>query len=769
MIRGRFCVIEYLSERTVAFVRNEAKRSEEILKPKYNMAQNTWFMITLAWTSREKKVLILSLLSAMLTVGLNLVNLYVSPVILSAVERHTSISELILTIAGFVLGLMLISAASTYVDANTMYGRISVRCELINLLNKKAATTSYPNVDNNEFQALLAKSSDCINTNQAATEAIWTTLTTLTANLLGFVIYVSLLASIQPLLILVILITTAVSYGISHVVNGYWYRHRKEEAEYEKHMIYLSECARDLSAAKDIRIFGMRPWLEELYRKALNAYTAFHARAQGVYIWAKIADLVLTFLRNAIAYAYLIGLVIQSGLDVADFLLFFTAVNGFAGWVSGILSGFNTLNLQSLDISTVRECLEYKEPFRFDDGEHLEAEAGRAYEIRLEHVSFRYPGAREDTLTDISLTLHPGEKLAVVGLNGAGKTTLIKLICGFLDPTKGRVLLDGKDIRGYNRADYYTLFSAVFQDFSLLAGTIAVNVAQDETAIDRDRVMECIDKAGLRAKIESLPDGCDTYLNREVYEDAILLSGGETQRLMLARALYKNAPFIVLDEPTAALDPIAESDIYQRYHEMTAGKSSIYISHRLASTRFCDRIILIENAGIAEEGTHEELLSTIRQNQGGGGWGLYRVMANYEALCSSLLTILGGISLTVTLFLSRVPEDAGAYTILNHPLFVVPLIAVMLAITYIAPALSNKAGSYWAIHAGSHNLGNRMFSFFGWLGYSREIAADVRMYRQDKMCEKHNQNKEGTFGSRGLFAHLSGCIRPDCSTWIDEK
>ena len=150
-----------------------------------------------------------------------------------------------------------------------------------------------------------------------------------------------------------------------------------------------------------------------------------------------------------------------------------------------------------------------------------------------------------------------------------------------------------------------------------------------------------------------------------------------------------------------------------------------------------------------------ELLSTIRQNQGGGGWGLYRVMANYEALCSSLLTILGGISLTVTLFLSRVPEDAGAYTILNHPLFVVPLIAVMLAITYIAPALSNKAGSYWAIHAGSHNLGNRMFSFFGWLGYSREIAADVRMYRQDKMCEKHNQNKEGTFGSRGLFAHLS--------------
>ncbi|MFR3483412.1 MAG: ATP-binding cassette domain-containing protein [Clostridia bacterium] len=221
-------------------------------------------------------------------------------------------------------------------------------------------------------------------------------------------------------------------------------------------------------------------------------------------------------------------------------------------------------------------------------------------------------------------TLHPGEKLAVVGLNGAGKTTLMKLICGFLDPTEGRVLLDGKDIRNFNRADYYTMFSAVFQSFSILAGTIATNVAQNDVGIDMERVKECIEKAGLRAKIESLPEGYETYLNREVYEGAILLSGGETQRLMLARALYKNAPFIVLDEPTAALDPIAESDMYQKYNEMTSGRSSIYISHRLASTRFCDRIIMIDNAGISEEGTHDELLKL-----GGKYAGLYEVQSKY--------------------------------------------------------------------------------------------------------------------------------------------
>ena len=387
---------------------------------------------------------------------------------------------------------------------------------------------------------------------------------------------------------------------------------------------YLDRRVSDFSAAKDIRIFGLRPWLNEVYNKVVATYTAFHQKAQGVYIWARIVDLVLTFLRNAIAYAYLIGLVIENGISVSDFLLFFSAVGGFTAWVTGILGGFNTLHKQSLDISTVRECLEYPEPFKFEEGEHIEAEADRLYEIRLENVSYRYPGADKDTLTNINLTLHPGEKLAVVGLNGAGKTTLIKMICGFLDPTEGRVLLDGKDIRDYNRRDYYKMFSAVFQTFSLLAGTIATNVAQDSEDIDMDRVKECVDKAGLRKKVESLKDGYETYLNREVFEDAMLLSGGETQRLMLARALYKDAPFIVLDEPTAALDPIAESEMYQKYNEMTSGKSSIYISHRLASTRFCDRIIMISDCGISEEGTHEELLKA-----GGRYAELFEVQSKY--------------------------------------------------------------------------------------------------------------------------------------------
>ena len=209
-------------------------------------------------------------------------------------------------------------------------------------------------------------------------------------------------------------------------------------------------------------------------------------------------------------------------------------------------------------------------------------------------------------LHGISIEVRSGEIVGLLGPNGAGKTTLIKIICGFLDPTKGQVKLNGTDIRNYNRKDYYKLFSAVFQDFSLLAGTIAENVAQTEN-FDLKQVKNCIKKAGLLPKIEALPDKYQTFLNREVYKNAIMFSGGETQRLMLARALYKDAPFIILDEPTAALDPIAEAEIYEKFNEITGDKTAIYISHRLSSCKFCDKIVVFHEGSVIQTGTHQEL------------------------------------------------------------------------------------------------------------------------------------------------------------------
>lgn len=212
-----------------------------------------------------------------------------------------------------------------------------------------------------------------------------------------------------------------------------------------------------------------------------------------------------------------------------------------------------------------------------------------------------------------------------MGVNGAGKTTLVKLICGLYQPTSGQILLNGVDITEFNRNEYYGIISAVFQEPRFLPCTVLENVSMaPEQESDKENFSVCIEKAGLTEKIKSLPQKENTYLVKNVNEDAVELSGGEMQRLLLARALYKDSPILVLDEPTAALDPIAENEIYLRYSEISQNKTSIYISHRLSSTRFCDRIVLLDNSRIAEIGTHNELL-----NQNGKYAEMFNIQSKY--------------------------------------------------------------------------------------------------------------------------------------------
>ncbi len=581
----------------------EAKKKE---RPRYNMWQNSAWMIKTAWNVR-KSVLFLCIATAAIAVATSLTELFVAPVILGKVETAAPLPELLTVIVGFAGLLMLLAALNSYVDTNTMFGRIEVRLHILLMVGLKYDTTSFPNTEDPAVLKKLEKANNAMNSNSSAAEAVWKTLTELVKNIAGFAIYLALLSSLDPILIAVVLITTAAGYFISKRINEWRYRHREEEEAYIKKLNYVIWNVPKRELGKDIRLFGLRPWLQDIYDSTMQLYNDFLARRERVYLWADVVDIVLTLLRNGIAYFYLIALTLNTGLPASQFLLYFTAVSGFTSWVTGILSGFSTLHTQSIDLSMIREFLETPEPFRFEDGKPLKPEK-IPYEIQLKNVCFRYPGAEKDTLHNLNLTIRAGEKLAVVGLNGAGKTTLVKLICGFYDPTEGEVLLNGEDIRQYNRRDYYGLFTAVFQQFSILEATLAENVAQDAENIDLQLVKDCIEKAGLTEKVESLPQGYHTHIGRDVFEDGIELSGGETQRLMLARALYKGAPVMVLDEPTAALDPIAENDMYLKYNQMAAGCTSVYISHRLASTRFCDRIILLADGGIAEEGTHDSLM-----------------------------------------------------------------------------------------------------------------------------------------------------------------
>ena len=598
---------------------NETKR-----KPKYNLWQMTAYMVGVAWRGKHWSVFTVGLSLALVTAGKTIAELLFAPAVLRVLEQHAPLGRLAALIGGFAVLLVVLTFLQSYLDELNLFGKMWTRVDILDFSARKRASTSYPNLLDKRFLDLSAKADRAGSRNSESIEAFWVSWEDILTNLFGFGAYLVLLSGLNVWLCLLVCVTSVVSYLAAKRINEWGYRHREEEAGYVKQLAYVQKIATDRQYGKDIRIFGLREWVEELWAATMQLYHGFLVRRETAYLWANIIDLALLLVRNGAAYAYLIGLTLERGLPVSQFLLYFGAATGFAQWISGLLEKFSTLHKQCLDLSTVREFLEYPEPFRFADGKPLEKRLDVPYELRLEGVSYRYPGAEKNTINKLDLTVRPGENLAIVGLNGAGKTTLVKLLCGFLDPTEGRVLLNGQDIRQYDRRDYYKLFAAVFQDFSVLSATVAENVAQNRTGIDKARVWQCLEEAGLTEKIRSLPMGLETQIGREVYEDGIELSGGQTQRLMLARALYKNAPILLLDEPTAALDPIAENDIYQKYNEMTHGKTSLFISHRLASTRFCDRILYLKDGKIAEEGTHEELLKL-----GGGYAGLFEVQSQY--------------------------------------------------------------------------------------------------------------------------------------------
>lgn len=586
---------------------------------RYSLSGNIAWMVKICWQTR-RRALFLCLGLALCDILNNLVGLYIGPRVLGLVEAQKSLSTLLFTILAFTGVLLLAQFGKVYLGEYSQYCLVENRTAIVMNISRKFNTTGYPNTLDAQFLRLFGKTDDATCNNHAATEEIYRTLTSLLTNLGGLCAYLTILSGLNPWLLLFMAASCTGEFWAARYKDNWIYAHRDTENQFYLKKRYLRDKSESIELAKDIRIFGLQGWMRDILTGIHDAYYDFQLKVEKRRLLVDLVGTVCTVARNGIAYWYLIRLALRNGLGVPEFMLYFTAASTFTTWVLGILTDLSKLNKQSLDISQVREFLDYPEPFR---GQAPVPKAAR-YELRLEQVSFRYPEAEKDTIANMNLTIHPGERLAIVGLNGAGKTTLVKLLCGLLDPTEGRVLLNGQDIRAFDRAEYYRLFSAVFQDYSLLCTTVAENVAQTASHIDEERVWDCLQKAGLTEAIQALPKGIHTHVGRDVFLDGVLFSGGQTQRLMLARALYKDSPILFLDEPTAALDPIAEDDIYRKYSAMTEGKTSLFISHRLASTRFCDRILFLDQGKIAEEGTHEMLLAL-----GGGYAKLFEVQSRY--------------------------------------------------------------------------------------------------------------------------------------------
>lgn len=375
---------------------------------------------------------------------------------------------------------------------------------------------------------------------------------------------------------------------------------------------YINTTANESAAGKDIRIYHLRDWFLKKYDQSLEEMEKTFRHIHHWYLFRNVFNAVLTLLRNSFVYLLLLYRLIQGELTAAQFVYYIGLVNTFTMHVEYVVRYLMMLNNVSMTMSYIREFLSWEDDWNRKEGvgeERLKQMKEQPAELTLRNLSFTYPGNETPTLNHINLTIQSGEKLALLGLNGAGKTTLVKLICGFYHPTEGEILLNGIPIDRFEREEYYSMISVLFQDYTLLPLSLRENITGEGKEDTNEKMLDkALELSGFAERYQRLPQKGDSLLVREVHGESVDFSGGEKQKLLFARALYKQSPLMILDEPTAALDPIAENELYQRYGETMKDSTSIFISHRLSSTRFCDRIVLLENGQLIEQGTHQELM-----------------------------------------------------------------------------------------------------------------------------------------------------------------
>ena len=451
----------------------------------------------------------------------------------------------------------------------------------------------------------------------SGSEATLTALFDLLTNLGGVVVYACVIGWGRPAL-LAFLAAVSVPAVVATVV-----RQRRAPARQEAEMRSLEQYDHLISealsprSAKDVKVYRMRGIVSaELDAAAARVRAAWDGEWRDQEV-AGLVSVASSLVRDAVAYAALVGQLFSGTIDLPAFLLLVGMVAGFGTWMGGLFDALVTLVQKSAQVGGFRAFQRACEP-RPRPVAALPT-AGRAHEISFDHVCYSYDGEK-DALHDVTLTIGAGEKVALVGPNGAGKTTFIKLLVRLYDPTEGRITLNGVDIRKYDEDEYRDLFGVVFQDFRLFAFPVWENLAAGY-ARDDDRMWAALAQAGAAEAVRAMPQGLDTLLYKDL-GDGMMVSGGEAQKQALARAFYKDAPLVILDEPTAALDPISEAEVYEGFDRMVEGRTAVYISHRMSSCRFCDRIVVFDGGRIVEAGSHEGLLAA---------GGLYASLWNAQA------------------------------------------------------------------------------------------------------------------------------------------
>lgn len=577
------------------------KKTKE--KSEFNIVSN--ILYSLKTVFKLSPIMFLTKIMVILAeIGFKVYAIYETKIILDKFQTDDNLKNVLLLIVGLLVLYAVISliqsvfyAIENYIFDKTAYILSQKACKLM-------CEADYDKLESPEYKNLLTQH---MNFATAPLDMFYAFFELL-KSIIMIVVFGTLVSTLHPLIFLMLVVMAVVHFFAKKPLVRLQHKLNIDMVANDRKFNYVTQISNDFENAKEVRLYDMSPWINEISDDCLKTHRHLHSRIQWRAFLTGSINNFLNLLRDAFAYIYLIIMFSKNAITVGDFTMYFSAITSLSGTLTGLSEKITELTKYDLKIKDIRKT--EKMPSSRNRGKGISAPKENI-EIEFRNVSFRYPNAENDTIKNISFKIKAGEKLALVGVNGAGKTTIVKLLCGLYLPTEGEILLNSHPINDYNIYEYYSLFSAVFQDISLMPYSIAENIAAttEKDEIDFEKVKNSIEIAGLKERVDALPLGVDTPFNKNVNEGAVDFSGGEKQKLALARAIYLERPMLILDEPTAALDPIAENEMYMKFNEISRGQTAMFISHRLASTRFCDRIIHLENGEIIENGTHDELIA----------------------------------------------------------------------------------------------------------------------------------------------------------------
>ena len=555
----------------------------------------------------DKKVFFYSFLSVPFQVLDRLVDVYLVAIIVDLVVGGLEQQLLYVTLA-IALYKLFAELVQRYSEWQLSTRNYRTKMRFISKFASKYMQTDFATMESTEGKDMARRARNAMAgvdyREKSAVETVFIQSAALIGNFCGLFVYAGIIAVLNPLIIVLLVLTSGIDYMLQRYLVQYDQKDKVRYIPLERRLWYLVKEMRDLGAAKDIRLYGMMGWIRQVFGENLKARMKLHVRrSRYQYAFVVVINVINTVFTGFIYY-YLINRYLSGGIDISGFIVYFGLITGFNTWLMSVITNTEEVHRILLNIEDLRGFIDVPERTRAD----AEAVAkDPVNSIRFENVSFGYQEG-QSVIKDMNFYVEPGEKIAIVGLNGAGKTTMIKLLCGLYEPGAGKVYIDGCDVQNFGKEELFEKIAVVFQDIYLLPTSIERNITLTDKA-DQQRLQKVLELSGLQKKVDILPEKEKTVLVKSVLEEAIDLSGGEIQKLALARALYKGGEIFVLDEPTAKLDPLAENEMYLKYNELTKGKTSIFISHRLSSTRFCDRIFYLENGKIIESGTHDVLMA----------------------------------------------------------------------------------------------------------------------------------------------------------------